>query len=90
MLKKGGHAEGVEPINEIVIDNGEFLDILRNKIGGGETLEHIKDVIKGTTIYDKSGYSGNSVLMAKGDINIFIKIIWHQNPYVILKKMAIK
>ena len=72
MLKKGGHAEGVEPINEIVIDNGEFLDILRNKIGNGEALEYIKNLIKGATIYDKSGYSGNSVLIAKSSTNAYV------------------
>ena len=41
MIKKGGHLDGVEPINEKIINN-------RN-------------------LYDKSGNSGNSVLLARKD-----------------------
>ena len=72
MLKKGSHLDGVEPINELIIDNKEFIQILNDKIGDGNTLKYIKQLIKGTKIYDKSGYSGNSVLIAKCKTNTYV------------------
>lgn len=70
MIKKGSHLEGVEPINEKIITNDEFLRILKNKISQNkDVFEYIKILINGRDLYDKSGYSGNSVLIVNKDKN---------------------
>lgn len=68
MIKKGSHLEGVEPINEKIITNRDFLDILENKFElDSSFLSYIKKLLNGRDLYDKSGYSGNSVLIIKSD-----------------------
>lgn len=76
MIKKGSHLDNVEPINELVISNEEFIKLLKDKIGRGKTLNYLISLIRDYKIYDKSGYSGNSVLILKSESkkNLVIKI----------------
>lgn len=82
MIKQGSHLDGVEPINELVVDNKEFIQILEGKIGKNENLKYVKDIVEGAIVYDKSGYSGNSVLICKKtNFNAVIKISKNGNLY---------
>lgn len=68
MIKEGSHLEGVEPINEKNINKDIVLKILQSKIGeNAEAYIFIKKIMNNKVIYDKSGYSGNSVLILKSD-----------------------
>ncbi len=70
MIKTGSHLDGVEPINEKIIVNGEFFKILAEKnLKGEKVFNYIRSLINGRDLYDKSGYSGNSVLIVKKDKN---------------------
>lgn len=83
MIKKGNHLDNVEPISEQNINNEEFIEILRNKIGDCEILDYIISLVKDYKIYDKSGYSGNSVLLLKSKTkkNLILKISKSQKLY---------
>ena len=75
MLKKGSHLDGVEPITENVINVNELIDILEKKIGVSETVKYIKHIVEESVVCDKSGYSGNSVLISEKDNKkVIIKI----------------
>ena len=78
MIKKGSHLDGVEPINEKNIEKSIVLEILYKKIGEyKEAYKYILNIIEDKLIYDKSGYSGNSVLILKskdGKEDFVIKI----------------
>ena len=66
MIKNGSHLEGVEPINEKSIEKNKVLEILLKKIGKNkEAHDYLLKIIEDKLIYDKSGYSGNSVLILK-------------------------
>ena len=43
MIKKGSHLDGVEPINEMKIDNHELLKILSYKAGNTSNFEYLKN-----------------------------------------------
>lgn len=72
MIKKGSHLDGVEPINEMKIDNHELLKILSYKAGNTSNFEYLKNIISNSEVYDKSGYSGNSLLICKGKNNSYV------------------
>ena len=66
MIKKGSHLDGVEPINEKNIDKGIVLKILSSKLNKtSAAYKYIEKLIKNKKICDKSGYSGNSVIIMK-------------------------
>lgn len=65
MIKKGSHLEGVEPINEKAINKDELLKIIASKIGYNKYYTYLEKIIRKSDVYDKSGYSGNSVLICK-------------------------
>lgn len=84
MIKKGSHLDGVEPISEKIISNDKFLNILADKIGRDSlAYKEIVKIISNKTLYDKSGYSGNSVIIANGkkDNSFVIKISKNNNLY---------
>ena len=72
MIKKGSHLDGVEPINEKKIDNCELIKILSCKAGNSSDFGYLKNIIINSEVYDKSGYSGNSVLICKGKNNNYV------------------
>ena len=67
MIKKGSHLNGVEPINEKIITNDNFFNILINKGIDNKIIDYLRKLINNRDLYDKSGYSGNSVLLVKSD-----------------------
>ena len=82
MIKKGSHLDGVEPITEKTIANDEFLNILGNKINKSSlAYKEIIKLISNKKLYDKSGYSVNSVIIDNGenDDSIVIKISKNNN-----------
>lgn len=86
MIKEGSHLEGVEPINEKIIKNEKFLNLLREKIDTNtKTFNYIKNLINNRDLYDKSGYSGSSVLIVKKDefnlTSFVIKIVKNVSLY---------
>ena len=85
MIKKGSHLDGVEPINEKNIEKDIVLEILYKKIGEyNEAYEYLENIIEEKLIYDKSGYSGNSVLILKsqnGKEDLVIKISKNNELY---------
>ena len=72
MIKEGSHLDGVEPINEKKIDNYELMKILSYKAGNTRNFEFLKNIISNSEVYDKSGYSGNSVLICKNKNNNYV------------------
>ena len=70
MIKKGEHLEGVEPINEKLINNKEFFEIIKNRFKLDDNIvAYLKKIINGRNVYDKSGYSGSSTIIVNKDIN---------------------
>ena len=70
MIKKGEHLEGVEPINEKLVKNEEFFEIIKNKFKLDDNIVlYLKKIINGRNVYDKSGYSGSSTIIVNKDEN---------------------
>lgn len=76
MIKNGCFLDGVEPINEKIIKNSLFFEIIASKLGlQSEAYEYLLKKINGRDLYDKSGYSGSSTLIVNKDSNNFDEFV---------------
>lgn len=84
MKSKSNYLKELELINEKIIDKAFLLELLQSKLGNNsEAYLFLKELIKNKKVYDKSGYSGNSVLILKGNNkdNYVVKISKNNELY---------